>query len=233
MRQQYGDAGTRSGLGPTALGAMKEQERSLVTALAMKPCLDAFAAERRRHARVKVCLTGQFMRENRKEFPCSSIDISVGGVAFAADEEVELGEKIIAYVAQLGRIQGVVRRRFAGGFAIAMSLPSLKRDKLADQLTWIANRHDLGMPEDRRHERIIPRNPNSTLELPSGVTMPCKIIDLSRSGVAIAVLTPPAIGASVVVGRSRGQVVREFPAGVAVEFARIISAEAFSADYRP
>ena len=34
-----------------------------------------------------------------------------------------------------------------------------KRDKLAAQLTWLANRSTLGLPEDRRHDRIVPRNP--------------------------------------------------------------------------
>ena len=34
-----------------------------------------------------------------------------------------------------------------------------KRDKLAAQLTWLANRDILNLPEDRRHDRIVPRNP--------------------------------------------------------------------------
>ena len=89
-------------------------------------------------------------------------------------------EKIIAYLAQIGRVQGVVRRQFVGGFAISMSLPALKREKLADQLTWLANRQALGMPEDRRHERVTPTNPHSTLTLPNGREMLCKIIDISR-----------------------------------------------------
>ena len=49
-----------------------------------------------------------------------------------------------------------------------MKLPPLKREKFADQLTWLANRQALGMPEDRRHERIVPRTPNTTLILPNG-----------------------------------------------------------------
>src|SRR5579863_6676407 len=121
--------------------------------------------ERRRHSRVKVRLPGQFMRENRKEFPCMTIDLSVGGVAFAADERVEIGERIIAYLTHIGRIEGRVVREFQGGFAISMKVPGLKRERLADQLTWLANRQELGMPEDRRHERIRPRSPRTTLIL--------------------------------------------------------------------
>ena len=70
-----------------------------MTALAMKPRVDAFAVERRRHARVRVCLAGQFMRENRKEFPCTTIDVSVGGIAFAAETEADVAryEKWLEY----------------------------------------------------------------------------------------------------------------------------------------
>jgi len=204
-----------------------------VTALATKPRLDIYAAERRRHSRVRVALAGQFMRENRQEYPCSTIDVSVGGVAFAAEQGVEAGEKIIAYIAEIGRVQGVVRRIYVGGFAIAMALPALKREKLADQLTWIGNRRDLGMPEDRTHERIQPRNPHSTLTLPDGREMICKIIDISRSGAAVAVAAAPAIGALIILGRTRARVVRQFTGGVALEFLRIVPPDEFGADIRP
>ena len=203
-----------------------------MTALAMRPRVDAFAVERRRHARVRVCLTGQFMRENRKEFPCTTIDVSVGGIAFTAEEQVQIGEKIIAYITQIGRVQGIVRRVMPAAFAIAMTLPQLKRERLADQLTWIANRHELGMPEDRRHERIAPRIPGSTLTLPDGRQVLCKIIDISRSGVGISVAFAPPVGVLVTVGQTRGQVVREFNDGIAIEFTRIIPPEAFGPDYR-
>ena len=204
-----------------------------MTALAMTKRLDPQTAERRRHARVKVCLTGQFMRESRQEFPCATIDISPGGIAFAADAPVSLGEKIIAYIAQIGRVQGNVRRQFPGGFAIAMTLPALKREKLADQLTWLANRHDLGMVEDRRHERILPRSVNSTLVLANGREILCKIIDISRSGVAVAADVRLPVGALVTVGQTRGQVVREFSGGIAIEFTRIIPDDQFDETFRP
>lgn len=203
-----------------------------MTALAMKPHVDAFVVERRKHSRVRICLTGQFMRENRQDFPCSTINVSVGGIAFSAEAPVELGEKIIAYISQIGRVQGVARRQFPAGFAIVMTLPALKREKLADQLTWIANRNTLGMPEDRRHDRIIPLNPNSTLTLPNGREVLCKIVDISRSGVAVSVAVCPPVGALVVIGQTRGQVVRAFNGGVAVEFLRIIPPEMFGVDCR-
>ncbi len=193
---------------------------------------DLRTAERRRHARVAVSLPGQFMRENRKEFPCMTLDLSPGGAAFTADERVEIGERIVAYVDHVGRVEGRVAREFAGGFAIAMKLPAMKRERLADQLTWLANRQELGLPEDRRHERIRPRRTRSTLILPTGREVMATIIDISQSGVALALASPvvPTVGTPVTVGATKGRVVRLFPQGVAVEFARVIPATEFNED---
>lgn len=204
-----------------------------MSALAIRTRATPQPEERRRHARVEVRLTGQFMREDREEFPCATLNVSPGGIAFEAEATVAQGEKIIAYLAQIGRVQGVVSRQFDGGFAIQMNLPAMKREKLADQLTWLANRQALGMPEDRRHERIAPRDKHTSITLPSGREILCKIIDISRSGVAVAVTPAPATGEIVSIGKTRGQVVREFAGGVAVEFQRIIAEESFNADYRP
>ena len=177
-----------------------------MTALAKLVVQEPQAEERRRHARANVRLPGQFMRENRKEFPCMTIDMSIGGVAFASDERVNIGERIIAYLDHVGRIEGRVVREFQGGFAIAMKLPALKRERLADQLTWLANRQELGMPEDRRHERIRPRKPRTTLILPTGREVMATIVDVSRSGVALSLATPvaPPVGTPVTVGDDQG-----------------------------
>jgi hypothetical protein len=194
--------------------------------------IDAGRHERRRHQRVKVRLTGQFMRQDRCEFPCATIDMSPGGIAFEAEASGEIGERIIAYLNQIGRVEGTVARHFYGGFAIQMKLPPLKREKLADQLTWLANRQVLGMPEDRRHERIEPRNRNTILTLPGGRQQLVRIIDVSRSGAALAVDATPAIGTPLTVGSRPAQVVRHFNGGFAVEFNRVIPAEMFDDDIR-
>ena len=201
-----------------------------MTALALMNVTEPRAVERRRHGRVKLRLPGQFMREDRTEFPCVTIDISPGGIAFAAEARVEMGEKIIAYLSQIGRVQGVVARLFQGGFAISMKLPPLKRDKLSDQLTWLANWQELGMPEDRRHERITARNPHTSLTLPGGKEYMAKIIDVSQSGVALSVAARPTVGTPVTVGSTKGQIVRVFATGVAVEFSRLIPEDKFGDD---
>jgi hypothetical protein len=115
----------------------------------------------------------------------------------------------------------VVTRQFQNGFAMTVSATIRKRDKLAAQLTWLANRHILNLPEDRRHGRFTPRNPMARLILSNGLNVACRIIDLSESGVAIKTDHRPEIGALVTVGKIAGRVVRHLEEGFAVEFTRL------------
>jgi hypothetical protein len=178
------------------------------------------AAERRRHQRVKVAVLGRYMLENRQEYPCQTIDMSPGGVALVAPVRGARKERVICYIDQIGRVEGTIARVFHIGFALALSGSRLKRERLADQLTWLGNRHVLGMPEDRRHDRVPPRQAQSVLRLPDGRECPVRLIDVSISGAAFTAEISPPIGTPVTLGTSDAHVVRSFTGGVAVEFAR-------------
>src|SRR5581483_3786188 len=143
--------------------------------------------ERRRHQRVRVDLLGRLMLENRQEYPCRIINMSPGGMAVMAEAPGKMGERVIAYVDHLGRLEGKISREFEGGFAMSIGATPRKREKLAAQLTWLANRQILNLPEDRRHGRIVPRNPRARLILPNGVNVACRVINLSQSGAAVAI----------------------------------------------
>jgi hypothetical protein len=177
--------------------------------------------ERRRFQRVAVNLLGRYMLADRREFPCQVVNMSPGGMAVIAPVAAEPGERVIAYVDHVGRLEGVVARRFENGFAMTVAATTRKRDKLAAQLTWLANRHILGLPEDRRHGRITPRNPSGRLILPNGVNISVRVIDISQSGVAISTKERPDIGTPVTIGKTSGRVVRHLEDGVAIEFVRL------------
>jgi len=174
---------------------------------------------------VRIAVLGRYMLTNRQEFPCQTVDMSPGGVALIAPVRGAIREKVICYIDQIGRIEGVVARLFENGFALSLNVPLTKREKLADQLTWLGNRHALGMPEDRRHARVIPRNPRSTLTMPGGREFQVKLIDVSISGAAFLSDAKPAVGTPVILGTTDAHVVRVFNDTVAVEFARPFSAE--------
>jgi PilZ domain len=166
-------------------------------------------------------LLGRYMLPDRREFPCQVINMSPGGMALIAPMSGAPGERIIAYVDHLGRLEGQIARVFENGFAMTISATARKRDKLAAQLTWLANRHILSLPEDRRHGRIVPRNPVGRLILPNGVNLTCRIIDVSQSGAGIASRERPPIGTLVTLGKVQGRVVRHLEDGFAIEFTRL------------
>jgi hypothetical protein len=166
------------------------------------------------------------MLPDRREFPCRVIDISPGGARLACGIAGNLGDRIVAYIDQIGRIEGRIMRSFADGFAMSIDAGLHKREKLAAQLTWLANRSMLGLPEDRRHDRHQPANPNTEVLRNDGTLHPGIIVDLSRSGAAVKCTAPVEIGEPVTVGEHRGIVVRLFDNGFAVEFSQMLESVA-------
>lgn len=173
----------------------------------------------RQFSRVNLTLFGRYMLANRQEFPCQVLDMSPGSAALIGPVSGAVGERVVAYLDHLGRIEGEVLRHFDGGFAMSVKATERKRDKLAAKLTWLANRHELNLPEDRRHERIVPRVRAAVIKLEDGRVYQARIIDLSLSGAAIELTVRPAIGTVLWLGNMRGRVVRHFEEGVAIEFA--------------
>src|SRR5271166_5868725 len=177
--------------------------------------------ERRRYQRVRIDLLGRYMLADRREFPCQVMDMSPGGMALIAPVSGKVGERVVAYIDHLGRLEGSIARVFPNGFAMSIAATPRKRDKLASQLTWLANRQLLNLPEDRRHGRIVPRNPRTIMVTQDGASIPCRIVDMSQSGAAIATDIKPPVGALVMLGRTQARIVRHLEDGLAVEFTRM------------
>jgi hypothetical protein len=176
-------------------------------------------AEANKYQRVKVSVLGRYMLADRREFPCQILEMSPGDALVIAPVAGGTGEKVIAYVDLVGRIEGTILTEMEGGFLMDIAASPRKRDKMAAQLTWLANKDILNLPEDRRHERVVPDIRHSTVVLDDGRRYNCKIIDISLSGAAIELDVRPAMGTPVTLGRMRARVVRHFQNGVAVEFA--------------
>jgi hypothetical protein len=182
---------------------------------------------RRRHARVQVKVLGRYMLSDRTEYPCQTLNMSPGGIALFAPVKGDVGERVVLYLDEIGRLEGQIVRMLPEGFAVRLNLPAAKREKLADQLTWLANQKDLGLPEDRRHERLEPINKVTTMTTADGLTIAVKVVDVSISGAMIESEIIPEKGAIVTIGSTRGRVLREKGAGFAMEFVRLLPAESF------
>lgn len=184
------------------------------------------SADRRADKRVPLVLLGRFMRASRHEYPCKLMDVSISGGSMISPVVVDVGEHIVAYFDHIGGIEGDVTRVFDGGFAITMTVTQHKREKIAAQLTWLINKHELQAVPDRRHDRIRTANEKSTLKLGEGISVECGVIDISLSGASIATSARPAIGSEVVFGRLRCRVMRHHDQGIAVAFVDIQEPEA-------
>ena len=177
--------------------------------------------ERRRHQRVRVNLQGRYMLADRSEFPCQVVNISPGGIALIAPVSGAVGDRVIAYVDHLGRLEGKIARQLQNGFAMTIAATPRKRDMLAAQLTWLANRSILNLPEDRRHGRFVPKITDARLILPNGTNVGVRLLDLSLSGAGIGTPARPEIGSHVTIGKIPGLVVRHLEQGFAIEFQRM------------
>jgi hypothetical protein len=177
--------------------------------------------ERRKHRRVPVSLFGRFMREDKEEYPCQVINMSAGGMAMLAPVTCHDGERIVAYLDNLGRIEGIVVRSFEGGFAVRILASLHKRERIANLLTWLTNQDHLGLGEERRHERVIPRINASKLIMPDGEVHDCRVIDVSLSGASVSCAVKPEVGTVVILGRMRGRVVRHHDQGLALQFVEL------------
>ncbi|WP_291000363.1 PilZ domain-containing protein [Hoeflea sp.] len=164
-----------------------------------------------------ISVHGRFMSADHSEHDCIVETMSPHDAVISCGERPRIGERIIAYLDHVGRIEGQVTEAGIRYFVISINATDRKRDKLSAQLTWLANKHTFGLPDDRRHDRVAPSNPMSEIKL-HGCSYSCRIVDLSVSGAAVEVDVRPAFGSMVVLGTMRGRVIRHFQEGIAIEF---------------
>lgn len=187
------------------------------------------AADERRHRRVVITLPVRFMAENGEEHRALLFDMSPGGVSLTSDLRPEIGTRMVLYIDDIGRCEGAVVRHHAYGFALRLIATQNRRDRIAERLTFHANRHRLRDDDLRAHERVEHDHQTRCVK-PDGSETPCRVIDLSLTGAAIAMDHRPAIGEEVVIGRIQGRVVRHIPQGIAIRFLSVAPSHKIAAE---
>src|SRR6266508_3219789 len=157
-------------------------------------------------------------RGERRQFACRTVNISKHAIALAAPVNGKLGERVIADIDELGRLQGNVGQLLERGFVMTIAANDEERAALAGKIDWLDKHKNLEVPDGRTHKRFMPENPYSTLLLHDGNIMTCLVIDISDSEAAISADTVPEIGTVLAVGKVIGRVVRHFAGGFAVKF---------------
>lgn len=170
------------------------------------------------------------MLQNKEEYPCRTVDASPGGLLVAAPAKGAVGERVVFYFEDFGRLEGMVVRHVPDGFAVALILPQAKRERLADLMTWMVNSDAEDGMASRRHKRIAPRRRDAEMVTAGGQAIPVEVVDVSVSGVGLRSNSLPPVGSRVEIGRRSGKVVRHFKGGLAIEFSRMIPIEEFDED---
>jgi hypothetical protein len=175
-------------------------------------------AERRQYQRVRVEAAGRlFVPADGREAHCQIADLSPGGAQVVCEAIPRANEQVILYIDGFGRFEGAVVRPSETGFGVRFQCSTLKREKIAEQLTVYMNR-DLSEPTVvRRHERA-PTKGAARFTRANGDVVACEVVDLSLSGVSLKTDARPPMGEIVLIGQSAGRVVRHHQNGIAIEF---------------
>jgi hypothetical protein len=155
---------------------------------------------------------------NRRQYACRAVNISQSYVVLATPISGPVGERVIAYFQEFGKIQGPILRVMNGGFAIRIAASNAERSRLLRKLIWFEQNKKYQVPDVRAHKRIVPEDPISTLIFSDGSMVSCFVIDMSITGVAVSADVVPALGTPVAVGKAAGKVVRHFEEGFAIQF---------------
>jgi hypothetical protein len=167
---------------------------------------------------------GRYLLESRVRlsgvqiFACRLQSISPVQLVVSAPVSGDIEEGVTANFEPFGTLRGKVARHIDGGFAAEIIGDNEDREKLALRIEWYKKRTFAGLTDKRQHRRFMPREPRSAIVLSRGQVLPCLVIDMSASGVAVSADHEPAIGEPLAVGRMVGRVVRRLEVGFAVQF---------------
>jgi hypothetical protein len=177
------------------------------------------AADRRRHRRVQWAVRVRGLTGEGEEFTCTTVDVCAGGLRINLARPLSKGENLVLYIDGIGRVEGIVARVLNEiGYAVQFNVPPRKRDKIADQLTWLINKDQLGLSDEREAERR-PGGGQVIAIYGKGMSIACAVADVSIFGVALKTAGPrPMIGDRVQIGERAGTCVRYIEGGFAVDF---------------
>jgi hypothetical protein len=135
------------------------------------------------------------------------------------------GETVTAHFDEFGILRGKISRKLPSGFVMDLQLSDVDRNKLGGKIIWQKKRVHEQVPDKREHKRILPRDPRTLLTLADGTQLPCFVIDISQSGVAVSADIWPGLGTPMAVGKLVGRVVRYLDVGFALQFIELHEAD--------
>ena len=174
--------------------------------------------DRRRHKRIAVTLLGRFMRESKEEHPCKLIDISAGGAAVLPRCRCRWASAWSPTSITSAASRARSCATFEGGFAFKINATKHKREKLAAQLTWLANRSELAATTAAATIASRPTTASRRCSWPKASCSPAGCSTSPSPALPSPPRRGPTIGTEVMLGKLRARVVRHHPQGFGVQF---------------
>ena len=134
---------------------------------------------------------------NRRVFACRAASMSASQVVLSAPVSGPPGERVIAHIERFGKIDGSIVRVLGSGFVMDVKATPEERARMEQKLVWLDRHKNLEVADNRQSERIVPKNPQSTLSLANGTTLTCFVIDMSSTGAAVSVFDGALFAASL------------------------------------
>ncbi len=153
-----------------------------------------------------------------REFSCRLTGISPHEMTLIVPVMGRKGADLTVVCEEFGPLEGTVSRATGLGFTMKIKATDEERAKLADKISWHEKFQRQQTKDNRKHKRIVPGNPLSSLLLADGSSQRCFVIDMSVSGVAVSAEVMPELRTPLAVGKVVGRVVRHVAGGFAIEF---------------
>ncbi len=96
----------------------------------------------------------RFMLPDTTEYPCQIGNLSIDGAVFLTNQVPASGLQIVAYIDEIGRVEGLSGEPTIGGFTIIFTHTGSRRERFATRLGWLDGKVDKGSLENRRHMRF-------------------------------------------------------------------------------
>jgi hypothetical protein len=165
----------------------------------------------------------------RPVFSCRALNLSTRTIALTSPVKVARGDKIVATIDHVGKVEGEVSSPLEGGFIMSIAATDEEREKLWRKIEWLEQHKNLDVSDKRASRRFVPRNPRAQMILSDGRVQRCHILDISVSGAAISVEQVPEIGSILAIGAIVGRVVRHFDGGFGIKFIENLSEDEVAA----
>ncbi|MEM7767717.1 MAG: PilZ domain-containing protein [Pseudomonadota bacterium] len=168
----------------------------------------SMAQDKRRFRRILLSVHGRFLAGDSEEHTMVTQDISCAGAHVISPYHPPVGESIVLYLDDLGRIAGSVVRHTSHGFGVLFHVTPRKRDKIVDRLTWLWNCKALGLSDERAMQRYTAGGA-ALITLADGRSVQCHVLDISATGAGLEAMTQaPFVGETVTIGTLKAEVMR-------------------------